>query len=336
MRNYKFKMSKIKYSIFIGSCVAVLAACGPDKPKDTITNNDKPVVTKAHVTPPDFNMDSAYAYVKAQADMGPRTPGSKAHDLAVAYYEKKFKAYGAEVIIQKGNVKSYDNKPWVLKNVIASFNPKAETRILLCSHWDSRPFADKDKDEKNRDKACLGVNDGASGVGVLIEMARLFSKNKPSVGIDIILFDLEDYGDNHGDPNSWCLGSQYWSKNLHVPYYGAKFGVLLDMVGAKNAIFPKEGLSRQYAGEYVNLIWGTGQKLGYGNHFINVECAEMTDDHSPVNKLAQIPCVDILHYDMQKNEFFEFHHTTKDDMNAIDKNTLKAVGQTLLEVIYNQ
>lgn len=314
----------------------MMLGCDGDKPPETEITKGKSVIPKTHITPPDFNADSAYAYVKAQADMGPRVPGSKAHELAVTYYDKKFKQYGAEVTIQKGQVKTYDNKPWVLQNIIASFNSKEETRILLCAHWDSRPFADKDKEEKNRTKACPGVNDGASGVGVLIELARLFAQQTPTIGIDIILFDLEDYGDNHGDPNSWCLGSQYWSKNLHIPYYGAKFGVLLDMVGAKDAIFPKEGLSRQYAGEYVNLIWSTAQQLGYRNHFIDVECAEMTDDHSPVNKLAQIPCVDILHYNMQKNEFFEFHHTTKDDLNTIDKNTLKAVGQTLLEVVYNQ
>lgn len=328
---------KLQFLGYISLLLIVLSSCTPEEiKKEEPVINDKPVVQRAHVVPPDFNADSAFAYVKAQADMGPRTPGSKAHDKAVAYYEKQFKKYGAEVTIQKGNVTTYDNKPWVLKNIIATYNPKAEDRILLCAHWDSRPFADKDKDNGNHTKACPGVNDGASGVGVLMEIARLISTKAPNVGIDIILFDLEDYGDNGGNPNTWCLGSQYWSRNLHVPYYGAKFGVLLDMVGAKDAVFPKEGLSREYAGEYVNKIWGTAQKLGYGNHFINQESPKMTDDHVAVNELAQIPCVDILHYNWHENEFFEHHHTTTDDINAIDKNTLKAVGQTLLEVIYNE
>ena len=121
-----------------------------------------------------------------------------------------------------------------------------------------------------------------------------------------------------------------------MPYYGAKFSVLLDMVGAKDAVFPKEGLSVNYAGEYVNLIWNTAEKLGYAKYFSNQQTPEMTDDHQSVNKLAQIPCVDILHYKWQENEFFEHHHTVTDDINTIDKQTLKAVGQTLLEVIYNQ
>lgn len=329
-------MIKNKYTLLVFGSVLLLNSCGPEVKKEEPVNNDKPVVEKAHVTAPDFNADSAFAYVKVQADMGPRTPGSKAHDMAVAYYEQQFKKYGAEVIIQKGNATSYDNKPWVLKNIIATYNPKAEERVLLCAHWDSRPFADKDKVEANRTKPCPGVNDGASGVGVLMEMARLINDKSPGVGVDIILFDLEDYGDNGGHPDTWCLGSQYWSRNLHVPYYGAKFGVLLDMVGAKDAVFPKEGLSMNYAGQYVNEIWTTAEKLGYGKYFIKQETAEMTDDHQFVNKLAQIPCVDILHYEWQKNAFFEHHHTTTDDINSIDKNTLKAVGQTLLEVIYNQ
>ncbi len=323
--------------ILVASTTFVVTSCGNENTKqDNVSTEIKTVETKPHVVPPTFEADSAFAYVKAQADMGPRTPGSKAHDAAVIYYEQQFKKFGAEVIIQKGNVTSYDNKTWQLKNIIATYNPKAEERIMLCAHWDSRPFADKDKDNANHTKPCPGVNDGASGVGVLLEIARAIQTKQPNVGIDFILFDLEDYGNMGGDLNTWCLGSQYWAKNLHVPYYGAKFSVLLDMVGAKDAVFPKEGLSRNYAGEYVNLIWSTADKLGYGKYFSNQETPEMTDDHAPINKLAQIPCVDILHYKWAENEFFEHHHTVTDDINTIDKNTLKAVGQTLLEVIYNQ
>lgn len=329
-------MIKNKYTFLALCSVLLLNSCGPEAKKEEPVINDKPVVEKVHVSPPDFNADSAFAFVKAQADMGPRTPGSKAHDMAVAYYEKQFKKYGAEVIVQKGNVTTYDNKPWILKNIIATYNPKAQERILLCAHWDSRPFSEKDKVEGNKNKPCPGVNDGASGVGVLMEIARLINTKSPTVGIDIILFDLEDYGDNGGDPDTWCLGSQYWSRNLHVPYYGAKFGILLDMVGAKDAVFPKEGYSREYAGQYVNLIWETAQKMGHGQYFVNQETPRMTDDHAVINELAQIPCVDILHYNWNENQFFEHHHTTTDDINTIDKNTLKAVGQTLLEVIYNQ
>lgn len=319
-----------------------LVSC-TEQPKTDVKNetggHTETVVSKPHVAPPDFNADSAYAFVKAQADMGPRTPGSKAHEQAVAYYQKMFRACGAEVKVQSGNVQSFDGKPWLLQNVIAVFNPKAESRILLCAHYDCRPFADRDKNPDNRSKSVPGVNDGASGVGVLMEIARNVAAKKPGVGVDIVLFDLEDYGKPHGgqeDQDTWCLGSQYWSKNLHAPYYTARYGILLDMVGARNAIFPKEGLSVFYAGETVNKIWAAGQRLGYGQYFINEECQEMTDDHVAVNKLAQIPCVDIIHYNPQQGDFFEHHHQVTDDMSNIDKGTLKAVGQTLLEVIYNE
>ncbi|MBS1634861.1 MAG: M28 family peptidase [Bacteroidetes bacterium] len=331
-----------KYSIPVSVCILslLLTACGPEKtPDETQKQPVQPVVTKPHVTAPEFDADSAYDFIKVQADMGPRTPGSKAHDAAVAYYEKELKRYGAEVKTQSANVQSFDGKLWFLKNVIGSFNPKAENRILLCSHYDSRPFADRDKDPANRSKPVPGVNDGASGVGVLLEVARNLAAKKPDVGVDIVFFDLEDYGKPHGgmeDQDTWCLGSQYWSKNPHTPFYSAKFGVLLDMVGASNAIFPREGLSTFYAGDVVNKIWGTAQKLGYGQYFINDECQEMTDDHAPINKLAQIPCVDIIHYNEQQGDFFEHHHQVSDDITTIDKKTLKAVGQTLLEVIYNE
>lgn len=304
--------------------------------EDNSTTATTPTVAaKPRVVPPDFNQDSAYAYIVKQSDMGPRVPGSNAHKKAVAYYESFFKSLGASVKVMGGNTNTYDGKQWRIDNVIASFHPEAKTRILLCAHYDSRPISDKDPKPENKTKPCPGVNDGASGVGVLMEVARNIATKNPGVGIDIILFDLEDYGDN-GDPNSWALGSLDWSRNPHRPGYKAKYGVLLDMVGAKNAIFPKEGLSVFHANDVVNKIWNTAETLGYGNYFIQEESAEMTDDHSAINKIAGIPCVDILHYNHVTNQFFEHHHTTTDDINTIDKNTLKAVGQTLLEVLYNE
>jgi hypothetical protein len=335
-------MKKLNTGILLSViALAVFFSCTPEKPisDNTTTSNTTSttptVATKAHIVPPDFNADSAFAYIKAQADMGPRTPGSRAHEKAVAYYEKHFKDLGADVKVMGGNANTFDGKQWRIDNVIASFNTQAKTRILLSAHYDSRPFADKDPIPANRTKACPGVNDGASGVGVLMEVARLIKEKQPAVGVDIILFDLEDYGDN-GDPNSWCLGATYWSKNLHKPGYKAKYAILLDMVGAKDAIFPREGGSVFHANDVVNKIWNAADKLGYSNYFVYEEAAEMTDDHVPINDNAGIPAVDILHYNYLKNEFFSHHHTTTDDINTIDKKTLKAVGQTLMEVLYNE
>lgn len=323
--------------ICVGSLLS-LAACQTEPTtsnQTTTTTEVKTVPEKPRVIPPDFNADSAFAYINKQSEIGPRVPGTAAHKKAVAFYESFFKNHGAEVKIMGGNATTYDGKQWRIDNVIASFNSSAKTRILLTSHYDSRHISDKDPKPENRNKPCPGINDGASGVGVLMEVARIISQKQPSVGIDIVLFDLEDYGDN-GDPDSWALGSLDWSRNPHKAGYKAKYGILLDMVGAKNAVFPKEGISVFHANDVVNKIWNAADKLGYGNYFIQEESAEMTDDHVAINKIANIPCVDILHYNYITNQFFEHHHTTTDDINTIDKNTLKAVGQTLLEVIYNE
>lgn len=337
------RLSKKLFLISVGIS-ALAISCQPEKTENNTTvtenntttpTNNTTIAEKTRVIPPDFNADSAYQYIKVQADMGPRVPGSKAHEKAVAYYQKHFKSLGASVKVQGGTMNTYDGKQWRIDNVIAEFNPEVKNRILLCAHYDSRPFADKDPIPANRTKPCPGVNDGASGVGVLMEIARLIKDKPTKVGIDIILFDLEDYGDN-GDMYSWCLGAVYWSNNLHKPNYKAKYAILLDMVGAKNAIFPRESVSVFHANDVVNKVWNTAEKLGYGNYFIYDESAEMTDDHVPINKIAEIPAIDILHYNHVKNEFFPEHHTTKDDINVIDKNTLKAVGQTVLEVIYNE
>ncbi|MGE0566303.1 MAG: M28 family peptidase [Bacteroidia bacterium] len=320
---------------------ALFVACEPEPVVDnntttTTTGQNITVNKKPRVIPPVFNEDSAFQYIKVQSDMGPRVPGTKAHEAAVTYYEKELKRFGAEVIIQKGNAKTFDGKTWLIKNVIGVFQPEKSKRVLLCAHFDSRPFCEKELIPELKSKPCPGVNDGASGVGVLLEVARQISLKNPEIGIDIIFFDLEDYGDNGGMPDTWCLGSQYWSKNPHKIGYTAEFGILLDMVGAADAKFPKEGISMFYAKDIVDKVWKAADISGAGAYFLDIETGEMTDDHSFINTIIQIPTIDILHYDGFKNNFFEHHHTTKDDLSTIDRKTLKGVGQTLLEVVYNE
>ncbi|MEO6902795.1 MAG: M28 family peptidase [Bacteroidia bacterium] len=287
------------------------------------------------IATPTFNQDSAYAFIQAQVDFGPRIPGSSAHAKCADYLTSKLKSYNFEVIVQKATLKTFDKKQFILKNIIGSFKPELQSRVLICSHWDTRPWADSD--EENKTKPFDGANDGASGVGVGLEMARQINAYNPSIGVDFIFFDLEDYGETNGeDESSWCLGSQYWAKNLHVPNYYANFGVLLDMVGGPNAIFPKEGNSVNLARAAVDKVWSTANTIGYGNYFSPQRRDFVgVDDHIYVNQ-AGIPCVDIIEYNQATGGFGSYHHTQKDNMDGIDKNTLKAVGQTLLEVIYNE
>jgi uncharacterized protein (DUF1330 family) len=327
----------------VSAGVWAVQSCSDPKPDPdgTTTGSTTSIPSKAHVTPPDFNADSSYAYVKVQADMGPRVPGSKAHAACVKWMSETLKKYGAEVVVQDGVVTTFDQKKWNARNVIASFNPENKSRIFLAAHFDSRPFCDNDTVPSNKSKLCPGVNDGASGVGVLMEIARNIAAKNPKVGIDIIMFDLEDYGqpENSGFPpmeNSWCLGSQYWSKNMHKPGYFAKYGILLDMVGGKNATFYKEGTSIFFAGNVVEKVWNTAANLGYGNLFIQEPYGEFTDDHLYINRLTNIPTIDIINYDKERSAFFSHHHKTGDTMDNIDKTTLKAVGQTVMEVIYNE
>lgn len=283
---------------------------------------------------PEFNADTAYSYIQSQVDFGPRIPGSKAHQECAAWLESKLRGFGMDVLIQQGVATTYDKKRFNILNIIASHNPEAPERILLCAHWDTRPFADRDEGT-NLNMPFDGANDGGSGVGVLLEIARQVSQSNPAIGIDFILFDLEDYGSSDVD-DSWCLGSQYWARNLHRPGYYARFGILLDMVGATGATFPKEGTSRYFASGVVDRIWKTAGKLGHGDIFIDRHSNPTTDDHLYVNRDANIPCIVIVHYDAIEGDYFPHHHRVTDNMDNIDKKTLNAVGSTVLNVVFEE
>ncbi|NOZ45742.1 MAG: M28 family peptidase [Chlorobi bacterium] len=328
----------MKNLAYIFVSLVLLFSCKPTTNK----KETKYIKPAPRITVPQLNPDSAYNFVKQQVDFGPRVPNTRAHEKCADYLVKKLKSYNAEVIVQKATVKSFDNKSLNIKNIIGQYNPANKNRIILTSHWDSRPFSDHSEHPELRDNPILGANDGASGVGILLEIARLFKQNPPTIGVDIIFFDAEDYGSpDHKDlpykPDAWCLGSQYWSKNKHRKNYSAKYGILLDMVGAPNAIFTREGFSMNYAPWLVDKVWGAGTKLGYSNFFDYTQTGSITDDHYYLNTIAQIPSIDIIQYDpTTETHFGAYWHTENDNMSNIDKYTLKAVGQTLLYIVYNE
>ena len=316
---------------FVAFC---LFSCGTES-----TNKNKKKPTPI-IKVPTFNSDSAYSFVEKQVAFGPRVISSKAWDKCSKYLEKKLKSYNANVQIQTAPVTTYDGKSHTLRNIIGSYNVEKNNRIVLFAHWDSRHIADHDTTRTN--EPILGANDGGSGVGVLLEIARLINVSKPKVGIDIIFFDAEDYGqpENSNFPimnDSWCLGSQHWSKNPHKKNYFAKYGILLDMVGGKEAKFWQESISTYYASNIVDKVWNTAHNIGYSNFFVFKSSPQIMDDHYYVNTIAGIPTIDIIEYDpFSKNNFNKHWHTHADDMSNVHRETLKAVGQTVLEVIYKE
>lgn len=290
---------------------------------------------------PPFNADSALHFVKAQTEFGPRVPGSKAHAECAAWLKEKLLQTTPDVIIQDFKARVYDGKVYNGKNIIAVYNPEAKARIMLCAHWDSRPYADHDPDPAKRNEPVMGANDGASGVGVLLEVARILKENKPNAGVDIIFFDLEDYGppqdkQDEAANEHWGLGSQHWSKNPHATGYRARFVVLLDMVGAKDAKFRKEGFSMYFAPDKVKKVWDIAHSLGYQDYFLNETGGYINDDHYFINELAKIPAIDIIHLDpaSSNGSFFEYWHTTGDTFDKIDKETLRVVGEVVTKVVF--
>ena len=299
------------------------------------------VPQKQEIVVPDFNADSAYNYVAKQLDFGPRVPGSDAHAQCAEWFIDFFNEKADTVYVQNFRARLYNGKGIDGKNIIASFNPQARKRILLAAHWDSRPFADHDPDRTKWNTPIDGANDGASGVGVLMEVARILKDNPINTGIDIILFDLEDYGApqylNLMTNNDWALGSQYWSKNPHIFNYRAYFGILLDMVGASNPRFPKEYYSQQLAPSLSNEIWRMARDLGYDQYFINEIGHPINDDHIYVNMNANIPMIDLIHLeDKEDTSFYPYWHTLKDNIEQIDPKTLGMVGDVVLNVIYRK
>jgi len=276
---------------------------------------------------PTFSSDSAYAHIVKQLSFGMRIPGTPAHRATGDWLVAMLRRYGAQVHEQVG---SYKGTP--IRNVVASFGPSQGKRVLLSAHWDSRPFADRDP---NQPKAPVpGANDGASGVAVLLEIARLISQKPLAYPVDIILWDAEDLG-QEGLEDSYCLGTQYWlSHPQPYPPQAYAWGIHLDMVGARGATFLQEGYSRRYAPELTEAVWQIAHQLGYQQLFPRIPGEPVIDDPYYLSAKGGIPMVNIIHRDPLDKGFFPEWHTTRDDLLVIDKTTLQAVGETLIAALY--
>lgn len=290
---------------------------------------------------PQFNSDSAYAYVKQQVDFGTRVPGSAGHKKCEKYIVDELNRHGADtVILQSAEVTAFNGDSLPITNILAQFNRENNYRVLLAAHYDTRPWADNESSDENRRRPILGANDGASGVGVLLEVARLLAEYTPQIGVDLLFVDAEDYGDASGwdrKDDTWCLGTQYWVGNM--PYNQENkpaFGIVLDMVGGLDARFHREYYSNKHARSLVDKVWAAGANAGFADKFINEVGGSLVDDHVFINE-AGIPCIDIVECNNAITRSFPpTWHTLNDDMSSIDKRSLLAAGQTVLNVLYGE
>jgi Zn-dependent M28 family amino/carboxypeptidase len=324
----------IQKACFILLIVVFTVSCKTD---NSSTNNlDAPEKTTRRKVPK-FDHEKAYQNIETQVDFGHRYPGTQAHADLIKYLKAELTQYTDQVITQDFKVDFLGEKDIKATNIIGIINPKNRKRILLCAHFDTRKIAEKDEDVAKQNLPILGADDGGSGVGVLLEIARLVKENGIDIGVDFILFDAEDNGDSQGESNTWCLGSEHWAKNPHVKNYKANFGILLDLVGAKNAVFGKEELSVRVASQYVEKIWKLAERMSFGNYFQNVDSGGVMDDHVNVIQYRKIPMIDIINMseDRDGKKFDHYHHTHKDNMDIIDKNTIRAVGKVVTATLYN-
>lgn len=326
------------FTVLTAAMLGLSACSSRGSASAPVTPASDPVVT---TTRPQFSADSAYSYVAGQCSFGPRVPGTEAQVKCAEWLQQELRRHGATVTLQQGEVKAYNGKVLPCYNIVGSYNPDAPMRVLLMSHWDSRHVADQAPEASQRQQPVMGANDGASGVGVLLELARLAGQKQPQVGIDLFLTDVEDYGapdDWAGthDEKWWAMGTQLWCKQMAKQGYRAQYGILLDMVGSPDATFYREYYSDRYAQAFVSQVWSEAARLGYGSLFIDQQGGGVTDDHVFINRMLNIPCIDIIDYRIGTADdgFCPQWHTTDDTMEHISAETLGKVGKTLVNLLW--
>lgn len=320
--------------------IASLCACSGTRTTDGTAANSDPMKKAAVIG--EFNADSAYRFIAEQVAFGPRVPGTEAHDLCTEYLANKLRSYKADtVIVDNGTTTVYTGQTIPVRNITASYNMSAPRRVLLAAHYDSRPFADWAHTIEARNNPVLGANDGGSGVAVLLEIARNFAKKAPNIGVDILLTDVEDYGDAASFSfvnDTWCLGSQYWVQNMppHIERNMPVYGIVLDMVGGRDARFHYEAFSHENAPLPSAKVWSEAERLGLGHRFVPEIGGNITDDHVVLTH-AGIPTCDIIEtLNVETSSFPPTWHTEHDDMDNIDRSTLSDVGKTVLNLIYKE
>ncbi len=277
---------------------------------------------------PSFNGKNAFDYLLKQTNFGPRNPNSVGHQQCLQFLESELKKSADKVILQNFTQKGYD-ETLRLTNIFAQFQPELGHRILLLAHWDTRPRADEDADQKKQNLPIIGANDGASGVAVLLELARIFKNNPPPIGVDILLTDGEDYGSSIKDGNTdlYFLGAKHFAKTKNIAYT-PEYGILLDMIGDRDLQIPMEQHSMRFAPQLMDIIWTTAEEIGVTN-FIGNPGEQVSDDHLALNEVG-IPTIDLIDFQ------YPYWHTHQDTPDKCSSESLEAVGKVLSAVIYTK
>lgn len=328
------KKAFIWYILVVSLVSIVVLSCGTKK-----NEGEKEKATE--LSPSPFLASNAYMHIEKQLSFGVRVPNSEGHKACAAYIKEQLENQSLEIFEQKMSLQAYDGTALDAVNLIGSYRPEAKSRVMIFAHWDTRPMADREINPELKSQPIPGADDGASGVGVILEIARLLNEvGLSQLGVDLILFDAEDYGVPGGasyegsSELTWALGSQYWSKTPHIEGYNANFGILLDMVGAKDAQFYREYFSQESAGSIVSKVWNAASQRGFDHYFVNKMGGAITDDHYFVIKNQKIPCVNIINYDPNTPLGFAAHwHTHNDNLKIISEETLQAVGETVWQVL---
>jgi glutaminyl-peptide cyclotransferase len=313
---------KLVLALAAAAAILLMATCGNSG------SGTRPVhglsIDTANV--PRYNADSAFALLRRQVEFGPRVPGMPGHAAQLAWMTEFLRERAANVTTQPFTHTASDGAVLLLTNVFARFRPELPTRVLLVAHWDTRPTADMDEDRPN--EPIPGANDGASGVAVLLELANVFARHPPPIGVDILLVDGEDYGPGEDD---MYLGAKYFAANQPQGYMPL-YGILVDMVGDLTPSFPVEGNSQRLAPEVVDRVWYVADQIGLGHMFPRRVGSWVTDDHIPLNQ-AGIRTINIIDFDYGPGN--SYWHTHQDRVENTGPAGLGAVGRVIATLIYS-
>jgi glutaminyl-peptide cyclotransferase len=277
---------------------------------------------------PAFDRDRAWIFLGQQMAFGPRYLGGRGHDRQLAWIKEQMGIRADTVVVDSFTHRAKDGKTLRLSNVLARWRPELAERVLLVAHWDTRPNADRSPDPLDRDRSVPGANDGASGVAVLTELAEMMRQQAPPVGVDVLLVDGADYGD---DPADLFVGSRRFAANLPVPGYRPRYAVVLHLVGDRDARFPREAASRGANAALVDRVWGIAGQMGYDSVFVADTVAAIPDDHDAL-RAAGIAAV--LVSDPEYGQDNQLFHTTSDLPASVSRETLGVVGDVIAELVY--